>query len=76
MESLAELVSDISGEQTKPITTALLANVDLIITRGIAGMERMRLARDDIRSHVQALATELKPTTPKSFNGFSLRPRF
>ncbi|MCZ2402969.1 low molecular weight phosphatase family protein [Paenarthrobacter sp. Z7-10] len=34
VDSLAELRIDISGEHTKPITTDMLANVNLIITLG------------------------------------------
>ena len=84
VESLAELGIDISGEHTKPISTEMLGNVDLIITlggeavvdpasgieirnwdtdepstRGIEGMERMRLVRDDIKNRVTLLAEEL-----------------
>ncbi len=33
-------------------------------TRGIEGMDRMRLVRDDIKARVQALAAELKNSNP------------
>lgn len=84
VESLAELGIDISGEHPKPITEAVLDEVDVVIVlgkearvdgpegkrlevwdtdepseRGIEGMERMRLVRDDIKSRIQKLYAEL-----------------
>lgn len=84
VESLSEIGIDISNEHTKPVTTEILADVQLIITlgseavvepvpgieirnwdtdepskRGIEGMERMRLVRDDIKNRVELLAAEL-----------------
>jgi arsenate-mycothiol transferase len=86
-QSLLEVGVDITGEQPKPIDSALLREVDLVVTlgrearvavppgtglenwdtdepseRGIEGIERMRLVRDDIANRVQRLATELNPS--------------
>ncbi|MGW5317883.1 arsenate-mycothiol transferase ArsC [Nocardia thailandica] len=86
-ESLREVGIDIASEIPKPIDTALMASVDLVVTlgreahldpvegvrvinwdtdepseRGIDGIERMRLVRDDIAARVNHLLTEL--TTP------------
>lgn len=86
-QSLLEVGVDITGEQPKPIDSALLREVDRVVTlgrearvdvppgtglenwdtdepseRGIEGIERMRLVRDDIANRVQRLATELNPS--------------
>lgn len=47
--------------QVEPVpgTRFLTWDVDEPATRGVQGMERMRLVRDDIASQVRALATEL-----------------
>lgn len=87
VEALAELGIDITGEHPKPVTTEVLATVDVVIVlgteakleprdgtrfevwetdepsaRGIDGMERMRLVRDDIKTRVETLYTELTAT--------------
>jgi arsenate-mycothiol transferase len=83
-QSLLEVGIDITGEHPKPIDSALLREVDRVVTlgrearvdvppgtglenwdtdepseRGIEGIERMRLVRDDIATRVQRLASEL-----------------
>ena len=84
VDSLIELGIDITGEQPKSVTDAVLDSVDAVIVlgteaklepregtrfevwepdepseRGIEGMERMRLLRDDIEARIQKLYTEL-----------------
>ncbi|CCQ13798.1 putative arsenate reductase [Rhodococcus sp. AW25M09] len=88
-ESLLEVGVDLSGEQPKPIDTALLARMDYVITlgseakvdavdgpafenwdtdepseRGIDGIERMRLVRDDIAARVEELASRMLSAKP------------
>ncbi len=90
-QSLLEVGVDITGEQPKPIDSALLREVDRVVTlgrearvdvppgtglenwdtdepseRGIEGIERMRLVRDDIANRVQRLATELNPSVAQT----------
>ena len=87
--SLAEVGVDISGGAPKPVTAALLADADVVVTlgsearidenlmaaapgtafetwetdepsaRGIEGMDRTRLVRDDIAARVTDLAGRL-----------------
>lgn len=79
VESLTEIGTSVAGEQPKPVTAALLKQVQLVVligaeailetpgveqerwltdepsARGIEGMERMRLIRDDIAARVTEL---------------------
>ncbi|MEJ5913433.1 arsenate-mycothiol transferase ArsC [Pseudokineococcus sp. 1T1Z-3] len=82
--SLAEVGVDVSGEQPRQLTDAMVAEADLVVVlgteahvepvggtpvevwetdepsrRGVEGMERMRLVRDDVAARVEHLHQRL-----------------
>jgi arsenate-mycothiol transferase len=55
-----------NGGKSQPVGYALARDVDPVVTlgRGIDGLERTRLIRDDIAARVQRLYSTLTDATP------------